>query len=1169
MNNNIGILTLPFNKNIGGQLQGYALQEVIRQLGYRATTINWNKYDLPFIKEYVKTVTVNSKTSGDIYKSIVENKFDTIIIGSDQIWRDKWMSVECAFLSQFAGYKPNIFSYAASFGTPEWQWSNDTNFLISKSLRNFQDISVREEDAVNQLRDKLDVESKLVCDPTLLLPRNHYIKLCREIPENRGGIFTYILDNNSEHSGSIKEISERFGKRIRKVNDPSDVKEWIAHIRDCDCVITDSYHGCVFSIIFNKPFICLGNESRGSSRFSTLINKFNISDRFSTSNIDLLTVSPNIDYKDFTRYSLDYLKRNLDRSCLNLISKKEVDECKYNAVVCAIAKNENAYINEWVNWYIDKGFDHIYLFDNNDEDSEYIGNFIDRKDKVTIYDVRGIKQKALQLRCYNEFYLENKFNFNWCLFCDIDEFLDGVQDINEFLSDNKFIDYDQIRIKWKLFSDNDLIDRDRSVPVHEAFTKQSDIAKKYIQDQSKSIVRGGIDNIVVCSTHFSAIGSIDWNKEELGNNKRDFSNLTTLRSCLPSGKPCNSEIIIKEDYSNEDVFINHYMTKSLKEFIDQKLSRGDACFYDRDITFDYYWKVNRKTSEKIDYIDSFINKYHKQIHFVMPTCSPNEFFNKFFTCLGVFEKIKDNATFGIIFQKPYTKKDIDKVAKEFKERGLILLYDFKEYSGENGRTPLMKMRDDAAHLNPNADYYLNVDDDMIYTCTAEFFDKVLKDSMNFMEENNVGTIIFGYPSHNDPYKEVMNDGDFHKRSGDAWASMGMLLKNVYNGHIVPEDAINCIGGNDDVLMADCRTYLNNMPCYYYGVALGHHTDIKDTQKRSMNRLSFKDSQYIDGSCRRYIQRLRDGEIIKKIDSSKIDIVILWVNPADTKWRSSYDDNSRREGKRGFDQVRFRDYGTLNYLLRGIEKNASWVNKVHLILSSPTQIPNWLNTDNSKLKIHYHNEFIPINLLPTFNSNCIELFLNRISDLSEYYILFNDDQFILNKLDKNMFVEDGKPVMSVEEKPLKFLIHSMNDFHTTLDNNLMFSINYCTERGLRLRNFKHHHLPEIHKKSLEQSIVNSNMDIFILSLIGSRFRSRSNFMNWVFSDIIKLRNECINKSIYSNSIYTKLYLDTDYTTIRSKQLVCINDDTRDDFSECTRRLKMFLNSIYPNKSSFEK
>ena len=299
----------------------------------------------------------------------------------------------------------------------------------------------------------------------------------------------------------------------------------------------------------------------------------------------------------------------------------------------------------------------------------------------------------------------------------------------------------------------------------------------------------------------------------------------------------------------------------------------------------------------------------------------------------------------------------------------------------------------------------------------------------------------------------------------------------------------------------------------------------------------------------------------------IDVIILCVNPKDDIWKKEYEKYSKLEGRKQNDSLRYRDYGTLKYIFRGIEKNMSWVDKVHLILSSPSQVPLWLDVECNKLEIHFHKEFIPIDFLPTFNSNCIELFLHRIKSLSENYILFNDDQFILNKLNSDMFVEDGKLVYCVEERPLKFNMELSNIFRETLDNNLKFEINYCCENNIPVKKFRHQHLPEVHSKSLEEKIVRDNYKLFLLSLIKSRFRSKDNFTNWLFSDIIKLKKDCINKKIYSNSKYIKL--GDNFEQLRGCDLVCINDDGGVNFDERTDELKKFLGSIYKNKSSFEK
>ena len=264
-------------------------------------------------------------------------------------------------------------------------------------------------------------------------------------------------------------------------------------------------------------------------------------------------------------------------------------------VVCALAKNEHKYINEWVKHYVDLGVDKIYLYDNDNIDSPNIKDFIDYKylDKVCIKNIRGVHKDKLQHDIYTDFYKNHRYTFDWCLFVDIDEFLMGITNLPSWLSLPQFKYAKQIRVKWRLFGDDELIERDMSKGVKETFVKpvmsslnRNLIDKGNLEHQGKMLVRGGLDNVVIRSPHFASFRTRD----------------NVIPSVLPSGKPCFSKVVIKEKYVKEFVYINHYMTKSLKEFIDQKLNRTDAVFGDISIKLDYFWRINNKTQEKIKYL---------------------------------------------------------------------------------------------------------------------------------------------------------------------------------------------------------------------------------------------------------------------------------------------------------------------------------------------------------------------------------------------------------------------------------------------------------------------------------------------------------------------------------------------------------------------------------------
>ena len=138
----------------------------------------------------------------------------------------------------------------------------------------------------------------------------------------------------------------------------------------------------------------------------------------------------------------------------------------------------------------------------------------------------------------------------------------------------------------------------------------------------------------------------------------------------------------------------------------------------------------------------------------------------------------------------------------------------------------------------------------------------------------------------------------------------------------------------------------------------------------------------------------------------IDFVIAWVDGNDEKWveeKSRYSPSSMADSATA---VRFRDWDNLQYWFRGVEKFAPWVHKIYFITWG--HLPKWLDTSNPKLEIVNHKDYIPEKYLPTFNSHTIELNMNKIKGLSEYFVYFNDDMFITNHVDETDFFKKDKP-----------------------------------------------------------------------------------------------------------------------------------------------------------------
>lgn len=374
----IGIITHPLECNYGGLLQNYALQQVLRSLGHDAYTIDkvffqynvkWSTLLLWKIKRYIRkilgiefsisknqyciikknctdfvkeNINVTKKFENDKeLKSIIKkHKFDAYVVGSDQVWRSSFANNIYNDFLDFCQDKKELkrIAYAASFGISEWEFSEEQTKECSRLAKLFDAISVREDSGIALCKEHLDVDAIHVLDPTLLLEKEDYIKLVEKAnePVSGGNLFCYILDNKDSIENGIKKIEQKLSlknfqvkaknnkwtlKRGENIKDriiPSPTK-WLRAFMDAEMVFTDSFHGCVFSIIFNKPFWVIGNKERGNARFDSLLKQFNLeSRRVDIKEIDNIDLTTPIDWnkvntikKEWQEKSLNFLKENL------------------------------------------------------------------------------------------------------------------------------------------------------------------------------------------------------------------------------------------------------------------------------------------------------------------------------------------------------------------------------------------------------------------------------------------------------------------------------------------------------------------------------------------------------------------------------------------------------------------------------------------------------------------------------------------------------------------------------------------------------------------------------------------------------------------------------------------------------------------------------------------
>lgn len=321
----IGILTLPLHHNYGGILQAYALHTVLQRMGHEAFFIfqerrklPWWKYPLAYGKRILFRYVLGQKdihifqerklkrqdliieqnirkfTDRYIEPYILrcsikqmQNLLDAIVVGSDQVWRPiYYLNIKRAYLNFAKNWTIKRIAYAASFGTDHWEYSTIQTKQCAKLIQKFDAISVREDSGVQLCNKYFRVKAEHLLDPTMLLEQEDYIKIIEDshVPQSAGTLLCYILDKTEEIDKLINKIVKEKGLIPFHVNSRADntdvplneriqppLEAWLRGFYDARFVVTDSFHACVFSIIFSKPFIVIGNEERGLTRFHSFL----------------------------------------------------------------------------------------------------------------------------------------------------------------------------------------------------------------------------------------------------------------------------------------------------------------------------------------------------------------------------------------------------------------------------------------------------------------------------------------------------------------------------------------------------------------------------------------------------------------------------------------------------------------------------------------------------------------------------------------------------------------------------------------------------------------------------------------------------------------------------------------------------------------------------------
>jgi hypothetical protein len=306
----IGTITFHWATNYGAVLQAFALQQYLKKSGFECEIINYLPLRIKLIQSLINIKNLNLRqivkeakikkfrneyltlsrktyfTNNSLKKSC--NDYDIYICGSDQVWNEPFaLNAEgrptLSYYLNFVNDGKTRISYAASFGTDKL--STKVIDLVKPELQKYKMISVRENTGKSIVENDLGLKASLVVDPTLLLTKESYEAIIADkIVIEKYQFFTYLLHENQKTANIINDYiyNNYFKKDIDKRynQEPISMIEWLYNINNAKLVLTNSYHGVIFSILFQTPFIVVPVENSGmNDRVITLLHSLGLQGR--------------------------------------------------------------------------------------------------------------------------------------------------------------------------------------------------------------------------------------------------------------------------------------------------------------------------------------------------------------------------------------------------------------------------------------------------------------------------------------------------------------------------------------------------------------------------------------------------------------------------------------------------------------------------------------------------------------------------------------------------------------------------------------------------------------------------------------------------------------------------------------------------------------------------
>ncbi len=329
---------------------------------------------------------------------------------------------------------------------------------------------------------------------------------------------------------------------------------------------------------------------------------------------------------------------------------------------------------------------------------------------------------------------------------------------------------------------------------------------------------------------------------------------------------------------------------------------------------------------------------------------------------------------------------------------------------------------------------------------------------------------------------------------------------------------------------------------------------------------------------------------------KIDFVVTWVDGSDPIWKKEKTKYETHQKDNSATENRFRDWGLMRYWFRGVEKFAPWVNHIYFVTYG--HYPEWLNLNHPKLTLVRHEDYIPLKYLPTFNSNTILLNIHRIKGLEEHFVLFNDDTFLVKKVQPQDFFKKGLPCDAALLDAA--VLWNIGDCfpHMMLNNGALINKHFCKKSVIRkewllffslkysiaelLRNvllapmkyfscFRGRHLPASYRKSVFHEIWEKER-LVLSETCMHRFRSSEDVTEWICKDWLICQGKMFPRSYKWGKHFELSRNNQDIFDAIQRQryaAICINDSSEEiDFEKTKLQLSSAFEKILSEKSAYE-